>query len=182
MKPQKSIALAVTLALSLLFTLSACGGDGGGGGGDQGGSSVAGTYTMTMSFNEFAEKSNHSGYLAYSGSEQTTSQTNTLELKADGTYSLTKHMEDTGMLIKVEYTFTGSYTADGDTVTLNAAEKCTFSEDWGNLSGYIENTEGKDSTEAEALSVFPTQFYAVSESGNANVVVKISSDGTFTYN
>lgn len=86
------------------------------------------------------------------------------------------------MLVKVEYTFTGSYTADGDTVTLNAAEKCTFSEDWGNLSGYIENTEGKDSTEAEALSVFPTQFYAVSESGNANAVVKVSSDGTFTYN
>lgn len=174
MKTKYSKILTVILTLSIVLTLAACGGK-------SGGSDVAGTYTMALTFSDIGENSNHSGYLGYSGSDQTTSQTNTLELKSDGTYTLTKHMEDTGMLIKVDYVFSGSYTAEGQTVTLKAAEKCTYSEDWGNLSGYVTNIEGKDSTDAEILSVFPTQYYAISESGNADAVVTVSSEGTFSY-
>lgn len=178
MKIRHRKILTVILALSIVLTLAACGDKSGD---KSGGSDVAGTYTMALTFSDFGDKSNHSGYLGYSGSDQTTSQTNTLELKSDGTYTLTKHMEDTGMLIKVDYVFSGSYTAEGQTVTLKAAEKCTYSEDWGNLFGYITNIEGKDSTDAEILSVFPTQYYAVSESGNADAVVTVSSEGTFSY-
>ena len=181
MKQFKKVISVVTCIMLMLAAVAGCGSTKQGAA-SEGESSVAGTYTMEMKFSEFAENSNHGGYLGYSGSDQTTTQTNTLELKEDGTYVLTKHMEDTGMLLKVDYSFTGSYTAADHEVTLKAADQCTYSEDWGNLSGYIDNIEGEDSTDAEILAVFPTQYYAISESGNADVVVTVKDDGTFAYN
>lgn len=47
------------------------------------------------------------------------------------------------------YTFTGSYTVDGDSVILNPAETCVWSEDWGAFQNYgFHNISG---TEADKV-------------------------------
>ncbi|MFR3796453.1 MAG: hypothetical protein ACLT1X_02790 [Christensenellales bacterium] len=71
---------------------------------------------------------------------------NTVVLKDDGTYEYTKRLlqtaEDGTVTADIVYTFTGTYTQDGDTVVLQFPTAGTASENWGALTGsYFQNTE-----------------------------------------
>ena len=71
---------------------------------------------------------------------------NTVVLKDDGTYEYTKRLmqtaEDGTVTADIVYTFTGTYTKDGDTVVLMFPTAGTASENWGSLAGsYFQNTE-----------------------------------------
>ena len=56
--------------------------------------------------------------------------------------------------MKIIYTFTGTYTQDGDTVVLAFPTKVEFSENWGNLVdlGYFLNSEGAAVFENDEVS------------------------------
>ena len=60
---------------------------------------------------------------------------NTVVLKDDGTYEYTKRLmqtaEDGTVAADLVYTFTGTYTKDGDTVVLMFPTAGTASENWG---------------------------------------------------
>lgn len=48
----------------------------------------------------------------------------------------------------LRYLFTGTYTADGTTITLNPAETCVWSEDWGRLQAHgFTNVSGTEEDE-----------------------------------
>lgn len=48
----------------------------------------------------------------------------------------------------LNYVFTGTYTAEGTTVTLNPAQTCVWSEDWGSLQNYgFTNVSGTEEDE-----------------------------------
>ena len=75
-------------------------------------------------------------------------EVNTVTLNDDGTYVYVKELvsgseEDPGM--KISYTFTGTYTQDGDTVVLAFPTNVKFSENWAGLvdMGYFRNSEGE---------------------------------------
>lgn len=98
--------------------------------------------------------------------------------------------------ITISYTFKGTYTADGDTVTLSAATSCVWSEDWASLQARgFTNCSGtekdvvtpKGSTGETYLPLdhFGGQYYfatvnAASVSNNNAQKIKLSGD-TFEY-
>ena len=100
--------------------------------------------------------------------------------------------------IVLTYTFTGTYTVDGDTVTLNPAEACTWSEDWGALQNYgFTNVSGNENDRVypkgpTGESYLPLDHFSGSylfaftdpETVTNNFAVKVSVDpasGSFTY-
>ena len=132
---------------------------------------------------------------------------NTLVLKDDGTYEYTKLMayidengdvievtsENGTMRFEIRYVYTGTYTQDGDQVTLNVPDDCEFLEDWGVLvdAGYMKNSEGKASEGARVVNYEGTDFDPMDNFGSqvykfvghdAPVSVTVNADGTFTYN
>ena len=97
------------------------------------------------------------------------------------------------MRFEIRYVYTGSFTQDGDQVTLNVPDECIFSEDWGVLvaGGYMKNSEGKASegarvtnyegTDYDPMDNFDSQVYKFA-GHDAPVNVTLNADGTFTYN
>ena len=136
MKKLFSIVLALVLCASLLATASA-----------------ESTYTKKFTLEEITQNTFHNGFVTALGANEV----NTLTLNDDGTYVYVKelHQEDESgnvlegsaeaPVIKVTYTFTGTYTKDGDTVVLAFPTNAKFSENWGNLAtmGYFLNSEGE---------------------------------------
>ena len=136
MKKFAALILALVLALSCAAALAES------------------TYTIYYATEDLAGVTDMNGFV--SGSAMT--EMNTLVLKDDGTYEYTKLLgtvNEAGEIVEVEmdgnklryeirYVFTGAYTQDGDQVTLNVADTCVFSEDWGPLVplGYMSNSEG----------------------------------------
>ena len=102
---------------------------------------------------EITQNTFHNGFVTALGAVEV----NTLTLKDDGTYEYVKelHQENEDGTVKeateeapvllVTYTFTGTYTQDGDTVVLAFPTNVKFSENWGNLAamGYFLNSEGE---------------------------------------
>ena len=136
MKKLFSIVLALVLCASLLATATA-----------------ESTYTKKFTLEEITQNTFHNGFVTALGANEV----NTLTLNDDGTYVYVKelHQEDESgnvlegsaeaPVIKVTYTFTGTYTKDGDTVVLAFPTNAKFSENWGNLAtmGYFLNSEGE---------------------------------------
>lgn len=91
--------------------------------------------------------------------------------------------------IEITYTFYGTYTAEGATVTLNPATTCSWSESWGALQMYgFINGNGTETTkvsrhESEAidpLNYFGGKFFI--ESDNSEVTVTLdATNKTFKY-
>lgn len=107
-----------------------------------------GTYTLHYTAEEILQNTFHNGFLTAVGCNEV----NTLTLNDDGTYLYVKelHVEDeTGAVVTegaicITYTFTGTYTQDGDQVVLAFPTAVEFSENWGMLAdaGYFQNDAG----------------------------------------
>lgn len=130
---------ALVLALALCATLALA--------------SAESVYTKEFTTEELTSNTFHNGFVTALGGREV----NTLTLKDDGTYVYVKELlsgseEDPGM--KIIYTFTGTYTQDGDTVVLAFPTKVEFSENWGNLVdlGYFLNSEGAAVFENDEVS------------------------------
>ena len=130
---------ALVLALALCATLALA--------------SAESVYTKEFTTDEITSNTFHNGFVTALGGREV----NTLTLKDDGTYVYVKELlsgseEDPGM--KIIYTFTGTYTQDGDTVVLAFPTKVEFSENWGNLVdlGYFLNSEGAAVFENDEVS------------------------------
>lgn len=160
-------------------------------------------YTRTFTAEELAGTTDMNGFV----SALALTELNTIVLKDDGTYEYTKLMayigengevvevtsENGTMRFEIRYTYTGTYTQDGDQVTLNVPDECVFSEDWGVLvdGGYMKNSEGKASegarvtnyegTDYDPMDNFDSEVYKF-VGHDAPVNVTVNADGTFTYN
>lgn len=106
--------------------------------------SAGSVYTKEFTTEEITQNTFHNGFVTALGAREI----NTLTLNDDGSYEYVKELlsgseEDPGM--KISYTFTGTYTQDGDTVILAFPASVKFSENWGNLvdMGYFLNSEGE---------------------------------------
>lgn len=158
---------------------------------------VAGSYTYIIASDKLAGKTAHNGFISAIG----VVGVNALTLNEDGTYVYKKQVanfDEKGAIkeggVNIEYTFTGSYTADGKKVTLESPEDCEFSEDWGDLStqGYLASTSGtaskgdmvvpKDDEKYDPLNCFETEYYTYSDNHESPVVVTVDPSGSYTYN
>ena len=161
------------------------------------------TYIHNFAAEELAGTTDMNGFV----SALALTERNTVVLKDDGTYEYTKlmaYINEAGEVIEVEsengtmrfeirYTYTGTYTQDGDQVTLNVPDECVFSEDWGVLvaGGYMKNSEGKASEGARVTNYEGTDFDPMDNFGSqvykfvghdAPVSITVNADGTFNYN
>ena len=160
-------------------------------------------YTHYYATEDLAGITDLNGFIAGSGM----TEMNTLVLKDDGTYEYTKLLgtvlengeveeretENGAMRYEVRYVYTGTYTQDGDQVTLNIPDECVFSEDWGVLDslGYLKSSSGVASngdrvtnyegTDYDPWDNFGTPVYKFGGHG-APVSITVNADGTFTYN
>ena len=185
MKKFAALILALVLALSCCAALAES------------------TYIHTFTAEELAGNTDMNGFV----SALALTERNTLVLKDDGTYEYTKLMayideagevievtsENGTMRFEIRYVYTGTYTQDGDQVTLNVPNDCTFSEDWGVLvdGGYMKNSAGKASEGARVTNYEGTDYDPMDNFGSqvykfvghdAPVNVTVNADGTFTYN
>ena len=161
------------------------------------------TYTHFFSIEELAGTTDMNGFVAASPM----TELNTIVLKDDGTYEYTKLMatlnenyevveiatEQAALRYEIRYTYTGTYTQEGDQVTLNVPTECVFLEDWGILTtmGYMSNSEGKASEGARVVNYEGTDFDPMDNFGSqvykfvghdAPVSITVNDDGTFNYN
>ena len=160
-------------------------------------------YTCDFAAEDLAGTTDMNGFV----SALALTERNTIVLREDGTYTYTKLMayidengeavamesENGTMFVKICYVYTGTYTQEGDQVTLNVPEECEFSEDWGALVdlGYMKNSEGKategdrvvnyEGTDYDPMDNFDSQVYKF-VGHDAPVSVTVAEDGTFTYN
>ena len=100
------------------------------------------TLTKVYKTEDLVSNTFHNGFVTAIGM----TGENTVVLKDDGTYEYTKRLmktaEDGTVAADLVYTFTGTYTKDGDTVVLMFPTAGTASENWGPLAGsYFQNTE-----------------------------------------
>lgn len=185
MKKFAALILALVLALSCCAALAES------------------TYIHTFTAEELAGNTDMNGFV----SALALTERNTLVLKDDGTYEYTKLMayideagevievtsENGTMRFEIRYVYTGTYTQDGDQVTLNVPDDCEFSEDWGVLvdGGYMKNSAGKASEGARVTNYEGTDYDPMDNFGSqvykfvghdAPVNVTVNADGTFTYN
>lgn len=162
-----------------------------------------GTYTHHFTAEELAGNTEMNGFVSASAM----TELNTLVLKDDGTYEYTKklgNLDENGEVQNFTYegtemtgacliyTFTGSYTQDGENVTLNVPDDCVFSEAWGALTelGYMSDSEGVASEGARVVNYEGTDFdpmdcfagpYYKFTGHDTPVNVVVAEDGTFSY-
>ena len=183
MKKFAAIILALVLALSCCAALAES------------------TYHIYFTTEDLAGTTDMNGFV--SGCALT--EYNALLLKDDGTYEYTKLLgtvDEEGNVVEGEsgvyamkYVYTGTFTQDGDQVTLNVPDEVVFSEDWGPLvaMGYMSNSEGTgtngdmvqnyEGVVSDPWDNFGTQVYKFDPATRSNpVAVTVNEDGTFTYN
>lgn len=174
-------ALVCVAAVVSALALTACGG------GNGGKSDVNGTYTMELT----AEQCAGNLYVAGFMDSCQASQTNTLVLE-NGNYTLTKHVvtpeelqsEDGAFApnVDVTFTFTGTYTTDGDAVVLAPAADCEFEANYGvfvDLGAGLLNDSGKASNgdmvncfgswDDDPLDFFPGEYFNKTFNGEVRV-------------
>lgn len=157
------------------------------------------TYTKFFTTEDLAGITDNNGFVSGCG----LSECNTLILKDDGTYEYTKLLgtvDEKGEVLAPEtgsyamrYVFTGTYTQNADQVTLNIADECVFTEDWGPLValGYMKNSEGTASngdrvcnyegTDYDPMDNFSTPVYKFG-GHDTPVSITVNGDSTFSYN
>ena len=137
------------------------------------------------------------------------SEKNVLTLKDDGAYEYIKFVAitdadvDVAAVIRGEaeteqgyalyYIYTGTYTREGDQVTLNVPETCEFSECWGPLveMGYMKNSGGTSANGDRVCNYEGTDFDPMDNFSDpvykfighdTPVSITLKADGTFSYN
>ncbi len=157
------------------------------------------TYTKFFTTEDLAGITDNNGFVSGAGM----TEFNTVVLKDDGTYEYTKllgSIDENGEVIETEagkyairYVFTGTYAQTADQVTLNIADECVFTEDWGPLVGlgYMKNSEGTASngdrvsnyegTDYDPMDNFSTPAYKFG-GHDTPVSITVNSDSTFSYN
>ena len=194
---KKITALLLVLALAMTLTCAALADD-------AAPAEEEGTaYTHAFTAEELAGTTDMNGFV----SALALTELNTVILKDDGTYEYTKLMaylnedgevievtsENGTMRFEIRYVYTGTYTQEGDQVTMNVPEECVFLEDWGVLvdAGYMKNSEGKASegdrvvnyegTDYDPMDNFGSQVYKFVGHDDP-VSLTVNEDGTFNYN
>lgn len=185
MKKRMIMVLTVTMTVGTILGMSGCGG-----------TKLVGTYTCDLEPADVAGNSQHAAFLA----DGVPSQTNTLVLNED-TYSLEKKIDEDS--IHIDIVFTGSYSADSNTVTLAVPDDVEWNVDWGDfiemeyfpgvltgkLSDGDKSIECKRIVQADnsldgghdPLNMFLTPYYVDSEK-TGEVVLNVDKDSmTFTY-
>lgn len=175
-------AITFVLSLALLCGLTACG------------SNVAGTYTYSPDPTDVAGNSQHSAFLA----DGVPSQTNTLVLNKDNTYSLEKKIDEDAIHLDIDYT--GTYTVEKGVVTLSVPTDVVWNLDWGQfiemeyfpglIAGQLSKGDvkidcGRSSMNYlggghEPQNTFLTPYYVDSEK-TGEVSVTVNKDGSFAY-
>ena len=136
MKKLFALILALVLCAAMMVTASA-----------------ESVYTKEFTTEEITQNTFHNGFVTALGGVEV----NTLTLNDDGTYVYVKEIHqvnedgtvnegsEESPAMRITYTFTGTYTQDGDTVVLAFPANVKFSENWGNLveMGYFLNSEGE---------------------------------------
>lgn len=176
------VAICAALMVGAIIAFGACG------------NTVAGTYTFEALAEDCNGNMSHNGYLSASAAYQV----NTLVLGEDDTYTLTKDTKTDGESgIEMKYIFTGTYTYDGNTVTLSAPTDVEWTENWSHFTNYgFVNTQGKysegDTTvnckTGEAVdgshdprNFFNGPYYVDSTSNTSQTVTVDTENGTFSY-
>ena len=124
------------------------------------------------------------GYVKVRASRYSFFQKNTLVLDGEGGYTLTKSLTTEGSdpdpLVRIEYTFYGTYSGE-ETCTLSAAERGDASISWGDIAMSTVFEEGKFSSEARPgiLNYFSTGF--LSQRARNEAIEVTLADGTFAY-
>ena len=99
------------------------------------------TLTKVYKTEDLVSNTFHNGFVTAIGM----TGENTVVLKDDGTYEYTKRLmqtaEDGTVTADIVYTFTGTYTKDGDTVVLMFPTAGTASENWGSLAGSFADSD-----------------------------------------
>ena len=194
---KKITALLLVLALAMTLTCAALADD-------AAPAEEEGTaYTHAFAAEDLAGTTDMNGFV----SALALTELNTVILKDDGTYEYTKLMgyidengeavavdsENGTMRFEIRYVYTGTYTQEGDQVTMNVPEECVFLEDWGVLvdAGYMKNSEGKASegdrvvnyegTDYDPMDNFGSQVYKFVGHDDP-VSLTVNEDGTFNYN
>lgn len=190
MKTKKSLALflATMMVTGGTFALSACGGN-----------SVEGTYTQYLDAEALSGKTFRTGFITAMASYGTLSQTNTLELDAEGGYTLTKDisiasdssMAENGYMIHHVYIYSGTYTNDKTTVTLSVPTSLDASEFWGALDGqfdYLESFEHRglfdytaESYGEQLINFFNGAEWKLSGQADEQKVTLEKSNNSFEY-
>lgn len=183
---KKHTAITALLALAMVLSLTACA---------PAEEKVAGTYTQYLDSDALTGNTYRSGFVSAMGQMGTLSQTNTLDLNADGTYRLEKHLEvvqESGnKFLDVDYIFTGTFRVEGSRVWLNAAETLDASEDWGMLSDqfdYLETFQHRTGTDETAehygdtlIQFFPGAEWKLSGANEDQAITLNTADMTFSY-
>lgn len=116
-------------------------------------------------------------------------QVDALTLRADGSFVLIKDMHTTVVTaimpepVSVVFTFRGTYTHTGSTVTLSEAKSAEGDISWGTIANYMDVTEGHfdSSSDPGILSFYPTAFF-VERAKNSPMTVHLDPDaGTFRF-
>lgn len=188
MKMLKNVkaVVAVVMILTIALAMTACGG-----------SKLDGTYTHNVYLSESGNLYAWSALFlpAVNQQEDYTSDTTPIEVNTlvldGGNYTLTKainlYSEAHGFTaIDLKYTFTGTYTEDGTTVTLAIPTQCDYKVIWSeaaitNSGGMIANSEGT-STEIsdECFTFFNGDYVANAAEVTEQVVELNAEDGSYT--
>ncbi len=116
-------------------------------------------------------------------------QVDILTLREDGTFELSKGLKSTIATdelpdpVSVHFTFHGTYTIEGGTVTLSKAVHAEGDMIWGTISNYMDVTEGHFESESSPgiLSFYPTGFF-VDRAQNTEMTVYIDPEnGSFNF-
>lgn len=154
-----AVCMVVVLGVACLM-LTACGNAGSGEGGNAGAEKE--TYVNEHELADVANMTYHSGYIVGAFAEAGGTYTVTLELDGEN-YTLTKHMvgaDEDG--VDLLFAYSGTYTQDGDEVTLEVPTKCEWSEDWAGLEDYGAFINGSGTTEDEnAMTENDDQIFAL---------------------
>ena len=137
------------------------------------------SYTSTYLANEYPDSTYQMKYVK----NQELDTVCTVTLNDDGTYLVKKQISNENadaMNISVFYTFTGTYTRDGDTVVLEAAKYAEKSENWGTLSSEISAAAGTSDDDVNLLNYFPTS-YLDSNTYNNPQRITLKDDGTCNF-
>ena len=142
-------------------------------------------YTFTSTKEElFAANEYQAAFVTAAGGTAGAFQSNSLTLHSGGTYTLVKAIEcadvSSPMAISVEYTFSGNFEKEGETVTLSYPSSGKRESDWGMMSAAVPSVERGTVTSEENASIlrqFPSAYFLTTAAGGISQTVTVDEAG-----